>query len=260
MILDDILAHKRDEVAARRRATPMSTLRDRPLYGERRRGFRAALARRPAPAVIAELKRASPSKGVIRAQYDPPAHARSYEAAGAAALSILTDERFFQGHLDHLAAVRGVVSLPCLRKDFLVDPYQVEEARAFGADAVLVIAAAGSAAQRAELLAAAGEMGLDALVEVHDEAELARAVAVGADLVGVNQRDLVTFEVDQARAVRMAPLMPAGVVRVAESGIRGPHDAAQLAAAGYHALLVGESLVTAADPEAALAALRGAGR
>ena len=154
MILDDILAYKQEEVTARKHATPASALRERALYHEPRRGFRAALAAHPAPAVIAELKRASPSKGVIRTHYDPPAHARAYEAAGATALSVLTDERFFEGHLDHLATVRATVGLPCLRKDFLVDPYQVDEARAYGADAVLVIAATGSGTLRVELLAA----------------------------------------------------------------------------------------------------------
>src|SRR5262249_34139629 len=189
MILDDILAHKQDEVSTRKRSVPRSELRERPLHREPRRGFRAALAARQPPAVIAALKRASPSKGVIRTHYDPPAHARAYEAAGAAALSVLTDERFFQGHLEHLVAVRSVVSIPCLRKDFLVDPYQVDEARAFGADAVLVIAAAGSAALRTELLAAAREADLDGLGEVHDQRGLGGAIRAGATVGGINNRD-----------------------------------------------------------------------
>src|SRR5205814_1524213 len=213
-----------DEVASRKHATPRSALRERPLWHEPRRGFRAALAGRPAPAVVAEIKRASPSRGVIRSHFDPPTHARSYESAGATALSVLTDERFFQGHLDHMAAVRAVVALPLLRKDFLVDPYQVDEARAHGADAILVIAAAGSARLRTELLAAAREAGLDALVEVHDERELEWAAAAGATLVGVNNRDLSTFVTSLDTTERLAPLVPPGVILVAESGIHSAGD------------------------------------
>ncbi len=253
MILDDILAHKVDEVSARKHATPRSVLRERPLYQEPRRGFRAALAARPAPAVIAELKRASPSRGVIRTHYDPPAHARAYEVAGAAALSVLTDERFFQGHLDHLATVRGVVSLPCLRKDFLVDPYQVDEARAYGADAVLVIAAAGSAALRTELLAAAREAGLDVLVEVHDERELEWAIAAGATLVGVNNRDLSTFVTALETTERLAPLVPPDALLVAESGLHSSADVRRMVSAGARAVLVGEAFMAASDPGEALA-------
>jgi indole-3-glycerol phosphate synthase len=252
MILDDILAHKRDEVSARKHAMPRAELRARPLYGEPRRGFRAALAAHAAPAVIAELKRASPSKGVIRSHYDPPAHARAYEAAGAAALSVLTDERFFEGHLDHLLAVRAAVGLPCLRKDFLVDPYQVDEARAFGADAVLVIAAAGSKTLRVELLAAAREADLDVLVEVHDERELEWAIAAGATLVGVNNRDLATFVTTLETTERLAPLVPAGVILVAESGIHSSADVRRMVAARAHALLIGEAFMAAPDPGAAL--------
>ena len=253
MILDDILAHKCDEVSARKHATPRAALRERPLYHEPRRGFRAALAARPAPAVIAELKRASPSRGVIRTHYDPPAHARAYEVAGAAALSVLTDERFFQGHLDHLATVRGVVSLPCLRKDFLVDPYQVDEARAYGADAVLVIAAAGSAALRTELLAAAREAGLDVLVEVHDERELEWAIAAGATLVGVNNRDLSTFVTALETTERLAPLVPPDALLVAESGLHSSADVRRMVNAGARAVLVGEAFMAAPDPGEALA-------
>jgi indole-3-glycerol phosphate synthase len=255
VILDDILAHKCDEVSARKRDVTVAALRERALYAEPRRGFRAALAARPAPAVIAELKRASPSKGVIRTQYDPPAHARRYEASGAAALSVLTDERFFQGHLDHLAAVRSTVGLPCLRKDFLVDPYQVEEARAYGADAVLVIAAAGSASLRMELLAAAAAAGLDVLVEVHDERELEWAVASGATLVGVNNRDLSTFVTTLETTERLAPLVPAGALLVAESGLHSAGDLRRMVAAGAQAVLVGEALMAAPDPGDALVEL-----
>jgi indole-3-glycerol phosphate synthase len=255
VILDDILAHKREEVAARRRTTDVEALRARPLYREPRRGFRAALARGPAPAVIAELKRASPSKGVIRAAYDPPAHARRYAACGAAALSVLTDERFFQGALEHLIAARAATTLPCLRKDFLVDPWQVVEARAFGADAVLVIAAAGTPAERAALLAAAQAEGLDVLVEVHTDAELDWAAAAGATLIGVNNRDLATFRTDLATTERLAARMPTGALLVAESGIATPADVRRMVAAGARAILVGEALMAQPDPGAALEAL-----
>jgi indole-3-glycerol phosphate synthase len=253
MILDDILAHKRDEVAARRRALSTAALRERPLWAAPRRDFRAALARGPAPAVIAEMKRASPSRGPIRADYDPAAFARGYAAAGAAALSVLTDERFFGGALDHLAAAREACHLPCLRKDFLVDPWQVDEARAFGADAVLLIVAAAPAALARELLAAAAEAGLAVLVEVHTEAELARAAELGAGIVGVNNRDLATFIVSLETTERLAPRAPAGALLVAESGIRSAADLRRMTAAGATAVLVGEAFMERPDPGAALA-------
>jgi indole-3-glycerol phosphate synthase len=223
------------------------------------RGFRAALAqvaRDGDVAVIAEVKRRSPSKGALAPDLDPAALAASYQAGGAACLSVLTDTDFFGGSPSDLAAARAGCDLPVLRKDFTVDERDVLDARLMGSDCVLLIAAALDDHELAAFHALADEVGLDALVEIHDEAELERAMAVGADLVGVNQRDLVTFEVDTARAVRMAPLMPEGVVRVAESGITGPADAAVLADAGYHAVLVGESLVTHGTPTEAVAALR----
>ena len=252
-VLDDILAAKRDEVAARRTALSVSALRDRPLYAEPRRGFRAALAARPAPAVIAEMKRASPSRGEIRRAYDPVAIAQGYAAAGAAALSVLTDGPFFGGALEHLVAARTATKLPCLRKDFLVDPYQVDEARAFGADAVLLIVAAVSAGQGAELLAAAGAAGLDVLVEVHTEVEVEHAAALGATLVGVNNRDLVTLDVSLATAERLAPRAPAGALVVAESGLRSAADVRRMVQAGAHAVLIGEAFMEKSDPGAALA-------
>ncbi len=227
------------------------------------RGFRAALravADAGDVAVIAEVKRASPSKGPLAPDLDPADLARRYQAGGAACLSVLTDVDFFRGSPADLAAARAACSLPVLRKDFTVDARDVCDARLMGADCVLLIAAALDHAELESFLELARRVGLDALVEVHDEPELQRAVAAGADLVGVNQRDLVTFEVDTARAVRMAPQMPAGVVRVAESGITGPHDARVLADAGYHAVLVGEHLVTSGDAEAGVAALRAARR
>jgi indole-3-glycerol phosphate synthase len=252
MILDDILAHTREAVATARHATPLSALRDRPGWHEPRRGFRAALAAAPAPAVIAEIKRASPSRGVIRAAFDPPAHARSYTGAGATALSVLTEPRWFQGALEHLLAVRAAAPLPLLRKDFLVDPYQVAEARAWGADAVLVIAAAGDAGGRAELLAAAREHGLDVLVEVHDARELEWAAAVDATLIGVNNRDLHTFHTELETTERLAPLVPPGALLVAESGIHAAADLRRMVAAGAHAVLVGEAFMAAPDPGVAL--------
>jgi indole-3-glycerol phosphate synthase len=253
MILADILARKRDEVAARRRDVPVGQLRDRPLYDAARRGFRAALAARSAPAVVAELKRASPSRGTICSVYDPPAIARDYAAAGATALSVLTDAPFFGGALDDLAAAREASGLPCLRKDFLVDPYQVEEARAWGADCVLLIIAAVSDAQGRELARAAGEAGLDVLFEVHREAELARALALGATLVGVNNRDLATFAVSLETTERLAPRTPAGVLVVAESGIRSAEDVKRMVRAGARAVLVGEAFMERPAPGAALA-------
>ncbi len=253
MILDEIVAHTRDVVAASRRAMPPSALRERAGWHEPRRRFRAALAAAPAlPAVIAEIKRASPSRGVIRQQFDPPAHGRSYAAGGATALSVLTEARWFQGSLEDLAAVRAAVTLPLLRKDFLVDVYQVEEARAWGADAVLVIAAVGDPALRADLLAAAAEHGLDALVEVHDTRELEWAAAAGAVLIGVNNRDLRTFETTLATTERLAAGVPPGALLVAESGIHTAADLRRMAAAGARAVLIGEAFMRAPEPGAAL--------
>ena len=227
------------------------------------RGFRHALEVVAASgdiAVISEIKRRSPSKGELAAGLDPGVLARQYEAGGAACLSVLTDVDFFGGSVDDLVSASAACALPVLRKDFTVSARNVCDARIMGADCVLLIAAALDQAELESFLKLAHAIGFDALVEIHDEAELERAVAAGADLIGVNQRDLVTFAVDTDRAVRMAPQMPAGVVRVAESGITGAGDAAVLAAAGYHAVLVGEHLVTSGDPEAGVAALRGARR
>src|SRR5947199_6450977 len=252
-VLHAILTAKRHEVAARRAATPLSALRGRPLYAEARRGFRAVLAARPAPAVIAELKRASPSRGEIRGAYDPAAIARGNAAAGAAALSVLTDGPFFGGALEHLAAARAASGLACLRKDFLIDPYQIDEARAFGADAVLLIVAAVTAGQGADLLAAARAAGLDVLVEVHGEAELERAAALGATLIGINNRDLATFDVSLATAEHLAPRAPSGALVRADSWHPPAADVRRVTAAGAHAVLVGEAFMERPDPGAALA-------
>jgi indole-3-glycerol phosphate synthase len=254
--LDSILVRHRGEARADSRSVDALVEQARGLAPTR--GFARALA--PAAgatvAVIAEVKRRSPSKGDLFADLDPAVLAKQYEAGGASCLSVLTDTESFGGSADDLRAARSACALPVLRKDFTVDPRDVCDARLMGADAVLLIAAALDDAELADFHALAIELGLDALVEIHDEAELDRALAVGAALVGVNQRDLVTFDVDTDRAVRMAPQMPAGVVRVAESGVRGPGDARRLAEAGYHAVLVGESLVTHGDPTSGVTALR----
>jgi indole-3-glycerol phosphate synthase len=221
------------------------------------RGFSAAIAAQDGLSVIAEVKRASPSKGPLVPDLDPAELARTYAAGGAACLSVLTDEAFFSGSPADLAAARAAVDVPVLRKDFTVGPADVCDARIMGADAVLLIAAALSPTELEELHALAGDVGLDALVEVHDENELEVAVAVGAVLIGVNQRDLVTFEVDTARAERVGKLIPESAVAVAESGIKTADDASRLADAGFAAVLVGESLVTSGDPAGAVAALRG---
>ncbi len=219
------------------------------------RGFSGAL-REPGLSVIAEIKRRSPSKGALAPDdLDPALLAKAYEAGGAVCLSVLTDEEFFAGSFDDLARARAAVQCPVLRKDFTVDERDVCDARLMGADAVLLIAAALSDDELRTFHALAASVGLDALVEVHDEDELEKAMGVGATLIGVNQRDLVTFEVDHERALRMAAAMPAGVVKVAESGVRGADDAKRLAEAGYDAVLVGEHLVTSADPAAAIRAL-----
>ncbi|MCU1498555.1 MAG: trpC [Acidimicrobiales bacterium] len=257
--LDRILAAHRASTAADGR--PVASLLDHAAsVATAPRGFAAHLAEAQGLAVIAEVKRRSPSKGDLAPDLDPAVLAARYEAGGATALSVLTDREWFGGSPEDLAAARAAVSLPVLRKDFTVCEADVCDARIMGADAVLLIAAALDDAELAAFHQLAVELGLDALVEIHDEAELDRALAVGAGLVGVNQRDLVTFEVDTDRAVRMAPQMPDGVIRVAESGVRGVTDATRLAEAGYHAVLVGESLVTAGDAAAGVAALRAIGR
>jgi indole-3-glycerol phosphate synthase len=253
-ILASIAAYKREDVAARKRARPQVDV----SAASAPRGFRTALERAHAPgrlALIAEIKKASPSRGLIRADFDPPALARAYEAGGAACLSVLTDGPSFQGDDGYLAAAREATALPCLRKDFMVDPWQIAESRALGADAILVILAMVDDSLAADLLSEAARLGMDALVEVHDEAEMDRAGALGATLVGVNNRDLRTFNVDLAITERLAERAPLGAVLVTESGIFTPADAARLERAGAAAMLVGESLMRQADVEAATRAL-----
>src|SRR5262245_13067222 len=252
--LDRILAAHRASAAADDR--PVAELEAGALAAGPGRGFAAALAAGDRVAVIAEVKRRSPSKGDLAADLDPATLGRAYAEGGAACLSVLTDREFFGGSPDDLAAAREASGRPVLRKDFTVDARDVLDARLMGADALLLIVAALDDAELRSFHDLAVEIGLDVLVEVHDEPELERALALRPSVVGVNQRDLVTFEVDAERAVRMAPLIPPGVVRVAESGIRDAADAATLAAAGYDALLVGETLVRASGPAAAVAALR----
>ena len=219
------------------------------------RGFRSRIAAAPGVSVIAEIKRRSPSKGHLRTDLNPAGFAAQYEHGGAACLSVLTDRDWFGGSAADLQQARAATALPVLRKDFTVDARDVLDARIMGADCVLLIVAALSDVELRDFCALAFEVGIDALVEVNSEDELYRALGCGAGLVGVNQRDLVTFEVDRSRATRLAPLMPPGVVRVAESGIGGPEDMARLADAGYDAALVGESLVRAADPAIATRSL-----
>lgn len=251
--LDKILAAHRSAAAVDARDT--SQLRERCLQMAPTRNFGAALAA-PGLSVIAEVKRRSPSKGDLAADLDPAEVAQSYAEGGAACLSVLTDEDHFGGSAADLAAARAAVDLPVLRKDFTVHLHDVYDARLMGADAVLLIVAALDDSELQAFSAAAADVGLAALFEIHDEAELERALAADATVIGVNQRDLVTFEVDQERAVRMAPQIPAGLIRVAESGVRGPDDARVLHQAGFDAVLVGESVVTAGQRSAAVRALR----
>jgi indole-3-glycerol phosphate synthase len=220
------------------------------------RGFRASLLGTPGLAVIAEIKRRSPSKGDLNGNLDPVELATTYAKGGAACLSVLTDEEFFGGSVADLEAARAATSLPVLRKDFTVDPRDVADTRLMGADAVLLIASVLDPFELVEFHQLGNELGLDVLVEIHDEPELEEALNAGASLVGVNQRDLSSFEVDPDRALRLASAIPDNVVKVAESGIRDGDDAKRLANAGYHAVLVGEMLVTADDPATVLAALR----
>ncbi|HXJ86405.1 MAG TPA: indole-3-glycerol phosphate synthase TrpC [Candidatus Binatia bacterium] len=252
-ILEQIVAATRVRVAESRSTADVREL-ERRAESHVPRGFRAALADRGRDrvAVIAELKKASPSKGLIRASFDPAELARELETAGAACLSVLTDEEFFQGSLENLRRASAAVSIPCLRKDFIIDYFQLVEARASCADAVLLIVAALSQEDLKSLYWAAGMCGLDVLCEVHDSEELQRAVDVGCDLIGVNTRDLKTFKVDLQTALDLSQQFPADVVRVAESGIHSAEDVARLRAAGYHAFLVGESLMRAERPSEAL--------
>lgn len=256
-ILDDIIAYKKTEVAAAKANAPLSAIETLAREAGPARGFRNALERSASAgfALIAEIKKASPSKGLIRADFDPAAHARAYEAGGAACLSVLTDTPSFQGSPDHLRAARAAVRLPVLRKDFMIDPYQVVEARAWGADCILLIMACLTDDQAAELYAAAKSHALDVLVETHDPKEMGRAAKLGADLIGVNNRNLASFHTDLKTTAALAGLAPANALLVSESGIASYADLTTLAGYGAKAFLVGESLMRLDDVEAATRAL-----
>lgn len=255
--LDEICATKREEVAARKALATMDDLDRLARDQSAPRGFRAALEARAADgfALIAEIKKASPSKGLIRADFRPAEHAIAYQQGGAACLSVLTDAPYFQGHEDYLADARRACTLPVLRKDFMVDPWQVAEARSIGADAILIIVAALSDGAMAEIEAAAIERGVDVLVEVHDEAEMGRAARLLSRLIGVNNRDLKTFRTDLATTERLASMAPEGALLVGESGINSHDDCVRLSNAGVRTFLVGESLMRQDDIAAATRAL-----
>ncbi len=261
MILDEILATKRQEVAAARTRRPLQQLKSRVgALEDQPRGFARALRtmrESGGTAMICEVKKGSPSRGIIRKDFDPVEIGEIYQQAGATCLSVLTDERFFYGHLRYLGLLREQVSLPLLRKDFIIDPYQVYEARVAGADAILLIAAALDDAQLCRLTETAAELRLDTLLEVHDEAELERALKLPVDLIGINNRDLRTFVTDLAITERLAARVPAAQVAVAESGIGTRADVARLQQAGAGAFLVGESLMREADIAGKLAELLG---
>jgi indole-3-glycerol phosphate synthase len=248
--LDNILAWHRQRAAEDSRA--LDALVDQAMHCVPPRGFTAAIEATPHLAVIAEIKRRSPSKGDLNASLDASQMARSYQTGGASCLSVLTDVPHFGGSVDDLQTARGACTLPVIRKDFTVDVRDVLDARIMGADCVLLIAAALSADELSAFIQMAKMIDIDALVEVHDERELDMAMEADATLVGVNQRDLITFAVDHERAVRMGQLIPSHLTKVAESGVRGREDALSLRAAGYDAVLVGEHLVTSSDPAQAL--------
>jgi len=257
-VLDDILDGVRTDLAARQRETPLERLKEKAARTPSPKDVMAAFSGTEV-AVIAEVKRASPSKGAMAAIADPAALAADYEAGGARIISVLTEPRRFGGSLDDLAAVRGAVAVPVLRKDFIVSSYQLWEARAFGADLALLIVAALEQIALVSLVERAVSIGLVPLVEVHTRTELDRAIDAGATVLGINARNLATLEVNRGVFAELAPCVPAGIIKIAESGVRGPHDLLAYAAAGADAVLVGESLVMGKDPRSAVADLVTAG-
>ena len=245
--LADIVEHVRAIVEQRQKQTPLASLHDRPLYHQPTRGFARRLSgvtRR----IIGEIKRSSPSKGLIRANFDPVIIARDYANHGASAISVLTEEHFFQGSLTYLEEIKAAVAVPLLRKDFIIDRYQVTEARSYGADAILLVAALLDRSLLRELSEAAAALSLDTLVEVHNEEELECALEAGAEIIGINNRDLKTFEVSLATTERLAPRVPAGTLTICESGIDGAEQIRQVERWGIHTFLVGESLMRAPSP------------
>ena len=262
-ILTKIEAYKREEIAAAKRAHPLASVEARAKAASPPRGFVRAIRQKLAQgeyALIAEVKKASPSRGLIRADFDPPALARAYEAGGAACLSVLTDTPSFQGHLDFMVAARAATSLPVLRKDFMIDPYQGPEARALGADCILIIMAAVDDVMAGTLCAYATAWEMDAIAEVHDKVELDRALQLDCRMIGINNRDLKTFATTLETTEELAPRVPKDRTVIAESGIASPADLQRLAKAGVHAFLVGESLMRQTDVAAATRTLLGATR
>jgi indole-3-glycerol phosphate synthase len=253
-ILATIAGHVRAVVERRRRDAPLEALRDRPLFHLPARGFARSLlgAQRR---IVAEVKKASPSKGLIRADFDPVSIAKDYAVHGASAISVLTEERFFQGSLEHLAEIHGAVQVPLLRKDFTIDPYQIAEAKSYGADAILLIAAMLDGPLMRDLRAQASALGLDSIIEVHTEKELAAAVEAGAQVIGINNRDLKTFNVDISTTERLAPIVPRDIPAVCESGIDSLEQIRRIEKCGIHVFLIGESLMRAPEPGKKLAAL-----
>lgn len=259
-VLADILAYKCDEVSARKAAQPWSVIEALARAQAPARGFASAIETAERPALIAEIKKASPSKGLIRPNFDPPALARAYEGGGATCLSVLTDAPSFQGHEDHLVAARAACALPVLRKDFILEPWQIAESRALGADAILIIMAAVDDERALDLYDAAEVFGMDALIEVHDEAELERALMLDARLIGINNRSLASFTTNLAVTEQLAGRVPGDRLLVSESGVATPADIARLSRAGARAFLVGESLMRQGDVAAATRALIAAPR
>ncbi len=254
-ILDSIIARKREELAIRKREMTIPEIRDMAAARPAPRGFARSIASASRPAVIAELKKASPSKGLIKPDFDPAVIASAYDSNGAAAISVLTESRYFLGDIEYLTTVSAVTTVPLLRKDFIVDFYQIEEARAYGADAVLLIVAALDGQLIDELSHAAAESGLDTLVEIHSPYELDTALSCRASVVGVNNRNLKTGEVSLTNSIALAPLFPPDTLRISESGISGSDDIRLLTSAGYAGFLIGESLIKTDDPGRALASL-----